>query len=365
MEEIKSRLPVCLLLAVAAVFAACNGPANTKKTEISGAGILAPNSLQLDDYVVAILEDKKGNRWFGTVLSGVARFDGATLHYLTVEDGLPDNTVASIAEDRFGNIWLGTHGGLAKYDGKTITSFTEKDGLCNNRVANLLIDRAGMLWIGTWGGACRFDGHFFTKFDLPIPDVALLPYQNTVNWITEIMEDPDGNIWFGRDGYGACKYDGSTFTHFTKKEGLASNNVQAIHADKQGNIWFGCRMTENDSPDPEKRTGDGGLSRFDGKSFVRFPEIRGLSKNDSYAIEGDRSGNVWIGANKVGLYKYDGKKFLLFDKMDRQDLITPNGYGIQALLEDSRGILWIGLSGGLFRLEGSLIRNVTQDGPWP
>jgi hypothetical protein len=33
-----------------------------------------------------------------------------------------------------------------------------------------------------------------------------------------------GNIWFGRDGYGACKYDGSSFTRFTNEDGLPSNN---------------------------------------------------------------------------------------------------------------------------------------------
>jgi len=42
----------------------------------------------------------------------------------------------------------------------------------------------------------------------------------------------------------------------------------------------------------------------------------------------------------------------------------PFGYGIQSILEDKKGNLWFGLSGGLFRLKGNSIINVSQNGPW-
>jgi ligand-binding sensor domain-containing protein len=183
------------------------------------------------------------------------------------------------------------------------------------------------------------------------------------NWVTEIIEDKQGNIWFSRDGYGVSKYDGKSFTHYTKKDGLASNNVQVIHADNQGNFWFGSRVAEKDNSNQDGRTGDGGLSRFDGKTFTRFDKIKGLSKNDIYAINEDNNGNLWIGANGLGAYCYDGKDFTLISETDRKDLM-PFGYGIQDILEDKNGNLWFGLSGGLFRLKGNSIINVTQNGPW-
>jgi ligand-binding sensor domain-containing protein len=82
-----------------------------------------------------------------------------------------------------------------------------------------------------------------------------------------------------------------------------------------------------------------------------------------YAITEDRKGNIWIGANGLGLYRYDGKEFTLFSKTNRPDLLT-YGYGIQSLLEDHKGNIWLGLSGGLFRLQGDTILNVSQVGPW-
>ena len=322
----------------------------------------AKNDPQIGAYVVEIYEDKKGNLWFGTMSEGVARYDGKTLVYFSTKNGLPGNTVASIAEDKEGNLWFGTHSGLSRYDGKTFTNFTKSEGLCHDRVSNILVDRSGNIWVGTWGGVCRYNGATFSGFPITVPDVELPDYLTTMDWITEIMEDRQGNIWFGRDGYGACKFNGDTFTHFTKKDGLASNNVQAIYEDRQGNIWLGSRVAERDHPDAGKRVGDGGLCRYDGNSFVQYPEVEGLSNNDIYTIYQDKTGNIWIGATGFGAYRYDGTRFTAFREIDRKDLA--GSFGIQSILEDRNGNLWFGFSGGLFRFNGTSFTNVTRDGPW-
>ena len=127
------------------------------------------------------------------------------------------------------------------------------------------------------------------------------------------------------------------------------------------------RIAEKDSPNADEREGNGGLSRYDvstgqitGKSFTQYPTIDGLSKNDIYSIYADRSGNIWIGANGLGAYRYDGQNFKLFSETDRKDLM-PYGYGIQSILQDRNGRIWFGLSGGLFCLEESSIVHVGQD----
>ena len=69
--------------------------------------------------------------------------------------------------------------------------------------------------------------------------------------------------------------------------------------------------------------------------------MKGLVANDIYNLYADRSGNIWIGAVRVGAYRYDGKSFTLFDQTDRPDLTKY--FAIQAFVEDRHGTLWLSL----------------------
>ncbi len=309
---------------------------------------------QISEYIVEIFEDSKGNLWFGTVSDGAVRYDGKTLTYFSTKDGLCDNTVAGIAEDKEGNMWFGTHNGISKYDGKTFTTFGETTGHISG--CKILIDSKGQIWAGTTEGAFRYNGSSFSTFKIPNPVIDSPSYKIVPNKIWSIIEDKKGNIWFGRDGLGACKFDGTTFTHFTKKEGLCSNNVSRIVEDNQGNIWFGS--ITSDFP---KYINEGGVSRYDGKTFTQFPEIQGLSKNDIYTLYKDKKGDIWIGALHHGAYRYDGEKFTLFNEIDKtNDMLRI--FGIQSILEDRQGTLWFGFSGGLFRFNGTSFTNVSKVG---
>ena len=333
-----------------------------KKEKTNTTSQLSKNeNAQIGEYVTGVFEDKKGNLWFSTLSKGVAKYDGDKLIYYTADDGLIGNRVGSIVEDTNGNLWLGTHSGIYKYDGQTFKNFNESDGLCDNRISNLLLDKTGTLWVGTWGGVCKFNGSSFVNFPIPKPDIELLPYQTTMNWLTEIAEDSKGNIWFGRDGYGATKYDGETFTHFTKKDGLASNNVRDIQEDEQGNFWFSSRITENDHPDADKRLGSGGLVKYNGKSFMNFPNLEGLYNSNVYQIYRDSKDNIWISTTNNGVYKYDGKQFVNYKAIKQGNTFSKP---IMSILEDSKGNIWLGCAGGLFRLDSDGIVNVTTNGPW-
>lgn len=318
------------------------------------------SSAQISEYIVSAFEDNKGNLWFGTMADGVARYDadasvgtvGKSLTYISTDNGIVNNTVTSVVQDTAGNYWFGTHAGASRFDGKVYKSFGVKEGL-HGGACKFLVDNKGTLWAATYDGVFRFTGNSFAEFVLPNPEVDAVAYKMNVGAVWRIMQDSKGSIWFGRDSYGACKYDGTTFTHYTKKDGLCSNNVSRIEEEKQGNIWFGCL-----SSDFPVATHDGGVCRMDGDTIIQFPEQPGLSKNDNYMICCEKSGNVWICAGGFGVYRYSNNTFTLFNKTNRPDLI-PKFY-VQSFLEDSKGNLWFGFSGGLFRFDGSSFVNVTQ-----
>lgn len=341
----------------------CSSP-KVPSTQTQTTALASDSSAQISDYIVSAFEDDKGNLWFGTMSDGVARYDadapvgtsGKSLTYISTDNGLVNNTVTSVIQDTAGNYWFGTHAGASRFDGRVYQSFGAKEGL-HGGACKFLVDKTGTLWAATYDGVFRFTGNSFAEFVLPNPEVDAVVYNISVGAVWRIIQDSKGNIWFGRDSYGACKYDGTTFTHYTKKDGLCSNNVSRIEEDKQGNIWFGC--LGSDFP---VATNDGGVCRLDadGSKIIQFPETPGLAHNSIYGIFCDKSGNVWISAGGVGVYRYVNNTFTLFKDTDRPDLIQK--FYVQSFLEDSKGNLWFGFSGGLFRLNGSSFVNVTRGG---
>ena len=216
-----------------------------------------------------LYEDKAGNIWFGTV-SGAYRYDGKSLRSFTTKDGLPNNDINTIMEDNTGKLWFGTRGEACFYDGKTFTVLKNKDGKAFNNVWSIIEDKKGNIWFGATiiedkrgdtsfvsQGLWRYDGSTYTKVSQkgayaiiedkngniwttgevkPNGDWALSRYDanslyNKNPTITEIMsvkqgclcgilEDNDGNIWFGALGprSGVYRYDGKTITDFKDKE---------------------------------------------------------------------------------------------------------------------------------------------------
>ncbi len=310
---------------------------------------------QIANYVTHIFQDSKGNLWFGTIDFGVAKFEGEELNYLTRANGLTSNRVVATVEDRLGNIWFGTGDGLSKYDGDTIINYSLEKGLCSNSVSQLFLDSKENFWIGTWGGVCRFKEGQFSEFNLPYPEVNTLINPDTKDWVTDIKEDSQGRIWFGRDGYGACYWDGKELTHVLKRDGLYSNNIIDIEFDTTGNIWFSTRVAERDIIDSNQSGGQGGIVKMTSKGPVYFPLIDGLTNSDCYEVFKDSQNNIWIGTVENGVYRYDGKEFKNYD--------VP--ISIMAMTEDKKGNIWMGGAGGLYRIgPNETIHNITQNGPW-
>ncbi len=160
-----------------------------------------------------------------------------------------------------------------------------------------------------------------------------------------IMQDNNGNLWFGTGGGGACRYDGKYFTHFTKKEGMSNHMIRSIIQDKSGNLWFGM-------------WGDG-VYRYDGKNFTHFTEKEGLSYETVFSMLQDTDGNIWIGMMNGSISKYDGKSFTQFIlKHKPQD---QNEYPVTSIVQDKSGNLWFGtLMHGVYCYNGKTFSHFTK-----
>jgi CheY-like chemotaxis protein len=76
-------------------------------------------------------------------------------------------------------------------------------------------------------------------------------------------------------------------------DGLPSHLVMALHYSPSGHLWVGTWL--------------GGLSRYDGRTFVNFDVKDGLAYDKIYAIWEDNIGRLWLGTNGGGVSVYNGQ----------------------------------------------------------
>lgn len=300
---------------------------------------------QLCQHVRKIFQDSKGNLWLGTNVYGLMRYDGDSLIYFTKKDGLGAGRITGIVEDKEGALWFGTYGGLTKYDGVSFTNFTTKDGLIDNDIWSLAIDTSGYIWIGTMNGVSKFDGTTFETLDIPKAPVDELTPILFEHRITCITQDHKGNIWFGTDGHGISMYNGTTFTYFTKENGLCDNNIYDLMTDADGNVWVGTMF--------------GGVSKYDGKTFTNYTLNGVITGEEAGGFYQADDGNIWFAAENHGVYCYNGTSF--------KNLYTKEGLntnGILSIYKDRQERFWFGGWGGLFRYDGTTFSSVKKGGPW-
>jgi serine phosphatase RsbU (regulator of sigma subunit)/streptogramin lyase len=156
-------------------------------------------------------------------------------------------------------------------------------------------------------------------------------------------------MWFGTEGGGVSRYDGRTFVNFTSKDGLADDRVRAIYRDPDGVMWFGTEL--------------GGVSCYDGETFINFATRDGLAYNQVSAIHRDPDGIMWFGTSDWpdpggGVSRYDGETFVNFTTKDGLAHNTVN-----VINRGPDGAIWFGTSGGISCYDGKAFVNfTTEDG---
>lgn len=234
----------------------------------------------VNDVVLCMMEDKKGNIWFGTD-NGVSRFKENKFYNYTTKDGLSDNSVNCITQDKTGKIWFGTRGGISWYDPtqthlpgtKSFTNFTIDENLSFHNVRCILEDnsksiRNGNIWIGSQEGLSIYDPTVIPKNG----SKSIINYSTV--FTSYIFQDKTGKIWLSGNkingrGMTLSRYDPAITINPKQLSTIEiiSNDMQifGLTEDRKGNIWFGmangaCRY----NPSAVLITGE--------KSFTYFSE---------------------------------------------------------------------------------------------
>ncbi len=213
-----------------------------------------------------------------------------------------------------------------------------ENGLSNNTVTAIHKDKFGLMWFGTLDGINRYDGYSFKVFRNKYNDPASLPD----DIITAISSDGLGNIWVGTQK-GVGVYENKTL-QFAKVNYRVSNGTQlpvtnwvnAIQKDTKGNIYIGAN--------------DIGLlfCQSGSKEANRIP-ISGIAEKLSkhYSVEAMSSpyeGRMWVAIAGLGL--------ALYDLGSRQLILTNNDVSAATCITpDILGNLWIGTKHGMLHYD--------------
>jgi ligand-binding sensor domain-containing protein/signal transduction histidine kinase len=316
--------------------------------------------------------------WVDPSLQNFANQPIIDFDHLSIEDGLPHNSVFTILQDNKGFMWFGTLDGLTRYDGYDFVVYTpdpdDLNSLSDQAVMSIIQDRGGDLWIGTGnGGLNRFDSEtkYFHQYTHQPDDTQSVSSNN----IFVVFEDSKANLWVGTSGGGLNRYqpEGERFIRYqndpSDEYSLSSNNVLSIYEDQAGTLWIGTAGgglnklvidPDMDSVGIQPSVVDAGRDENAQQGAGHFVAYRhdprdpySISQDDIYSILEDRAGRLWLGTGDGSLNLFDRQTghFKRYP-LSPGDIFDNRQNPIRAIVEDLSGVLWVAVDHeGLFQFD--------------
>lgn len=320
-----------------------------------------PDSLDHNDIQQVLVDDggvilvKTGSGKLYTLTAGATH--SYVIKQFRIEGEERAETVLNFCKGRNGKIWLAGKAEIFEWDSvarrATFHRYDSVPELLNQTlIAGMLEDSNGNIWFGSYWGLSRFHPgtekfDFFPSNQKANPERINPLFEYGVN---SILEDRGGALWFGTNGKGLVRYDrqAERFAHSKEPSSKLS-------------VWHGTSVRslfETDDGTMLVSSAGGWLLRVNRTTGESAPfqvpvPGRGVSEDlGVYTMLQDRTGAVWLGGLHP-LLKLDWRngnagKITLYS-LEPDKAKNPYGHIVNKLFEDRAGDLWAVTSSKLFR----------------
>lgn len=254
----------------------------------------------------------------------------------------------TVVNDRFGEWWVASNCGLLRYPAVRQIAMLKRmrprtyglrDGLDDDHINRVFEDSAGDIWISTESEK----GHSIARWDRRRAKFIIYGHGDGLSEqgppeVNSFFEDRSGVLWIGLHHLGIARWTGTRFTILTDREGMPTGGIRRIFQDQHGRLWLA-----SDS---------GGVGRIDDlysarPTVIHYTRGQGLSSNEIQDISGDSRGHIYI-ATGAGVDQLDPatghvQHFTTFDGLAPGE--------VQCALRDQDGAMWFGTLHGLSKLK--------------
>jgi len=282
-----------------------------------------------------------------------------------VGNGLAQSQVTSFAQDNNNQLLIGTLGGLSVFDGTGFFNYNKGNGLPQHYISAIECDKQHRIWIGSNNGIACFDGKRFISYPLT--------QQLGDNTIEAIETDIYRNIWTlsNRSLY---RFESNAF-----KRERVMDTITCLTLDNTGKLWMyvlhkGIYVFKDKewhlefdlSKDENLYVFKMYFGAYSGTLYIisnrgiqmaengklKLPEWSNTlpAKGFVNAMLEDSKGNIWLAMSDGGAWLYSRQEWAHYTY--NNGLTDDN---VRTFFEDKEGNIWIGTNGsGIFRYTGSL-----------
>ena len=297
--------------------------------------IQKPNGEFVNDKIREIYILPSGIVWLATfdkgcykILTNELTHQLTVTHYSKEDRTLSSNIVRNIFQDKEQNTWFLTQSGL-----NCIEKARRKVLYFNQQPFYSFIENDKRILFGGEGKIYQFEKRNKVFKTIGLPDKAIL---------TNLANFNSNYYLFATQGRGFYTYNvlQERLQQFSKEKypEMRSNDIQNVYIDRAGDAWLGLKSQGVLHYSPQSNKID----------YIESNLNEGQITNPNFLIFEDEKDLLWIQPYYGFFSWYDrvNNRLVPFYNAYNEDINTVFSYGVNHVLSDSQGVLWISTNRG-------------------